>query len=342
MLIDAIDHVQLAMPPGGEELATWCYEGVLGVPRIPKPPHLAIRGGCWFEHGALRIHLGVQDDFVPATKAHPAFAVTDLDRLEQDLMLAGLSGERVDEDEGPQLYVLDPFGNRLEFRPERPVSERSAYADTIVSVAAESVGDRAAGQLDFVQELDRLKSVQRQSFILDGLRRENTAEHSWHVAMLALVFADLAPDDVDIDRVVRMLLVHDIVEIDAGDTGIHDDINRESKAARELAAADRLFGLLPDDVGASLRALWDEYEAGDSADAGFARTFDRLSPFLLNAAGAGLPWKRWNVTADRVRNVMEAVGEGAPDLAPFVEAMIARVIADGRLPERQGLILPPA
>ena len=81
MLLDAIDHVQLAMPPGGEELATWFYSEVLGVPRVPKPVELAIRGGCWFEHGALRIHLGVQDDFVPATKAHPAFAVTDLERL---------------------------------------------------------------------------------------------------------------------------------------------------------------------------------------------------------------------------------------------------------------------
>ncbi len=342
MLLDAIDHVQLAMPSGGEELATWFYEGVLGVPRIPKPPHLAIRGGCWFEHGNLRIHLGVQDDFVPATKAHPAFAVSDLDQLEQDLMLAGLAGERKDEDEGPQLYVLDPFGNRLEFRPERPVAERPEYADTVVSVASASVGERLARRLDFVQELDRLKTVQRQSFILAGERRENTAEHSWHVAMLALVFADHAPDDVDVDRCVRMLLIHDIVEIDAGDTGIHDRVNGESKVDRELEAADRLFGLLPDDIGSSMRALWDEYEAGESADARFARSFDRISPFLLNAVSGGLPWKRWGVTADRVRHVMAAVGEGAPELAPFVAAMIDRVIADDLLPERQGLILPPS
>ncbi len=90
MLLDAIDHVQLAMPPGGEELATWFYAEVLGVPRIPKPPQLAIRGGCWFERGSLRIHLGVQDDFVPAAKAHPAFTVADLDRLESKLQGAGI------------------------------------------------------------------------------------------------------------------------------------------------------------------------------------------------------------------------------------------------------------
>ena len=184
--------------------------------------------------------------------------------------------------------------------------------------------------------------MERQSFILDGVRRENTAEHSWHVALLALVFADLAPDGVDVDRVVRMLLLHDIVEIDAGDTGIHDTVNASTKTERETVAADRLFGLLPDDATATMRALWDEFEAGESADARFARVFDRLSPFLLNAAAEGLPWKRWDVTADRVRTVMAAIGEGAPALAPFVDALIERVVADGFLPERTGLLLPPS
>ena len=186
VLLDAIDHVQLAMPSGGEELATWFYEGVLGVPRIPKPPHLAIRGGCWFEHGHLRIHLGVQDDFVPATKAHPAFAVSDLDQLEQDLMLAGSVGRAEGRGRGPAALRARPVRQPPRVpsgAPGRPTG--AEYADTVVSVAAASVGDRLARQLDFVQELDRLKTVQRQSFILDGERRENTAEHSWHVAMLA-------------------------------------------------------------------------------------------------------------------------------------------------------------
>ena len=98
MLLDAIDHVQLAMPPGGEELATWFYEGVLGVPRVPKPPHLAIRGGCWFERGGLRIHLGVQEDFVPATKAHPAFTVEAMAGgavHTPDLFTSGLEGDQL-------------------------------------------------------------------------------------------------------------------------------------------------------------------------------------------------------------------------------------------------------
>ncbi len=341
MLLDAIDHVQLAMPPGGEELATWFYEEVLGVPRVPKPPHLAVRGGCWFESGIVRIHLGVQEDFVPATKAHPAFAVSDLDRLQATLETRGVNPRREEDPIGPPaVYVDDPFGNRLEFRPERPVEDVAEYTDTIVEVADGVVGERLAKQLAFVQELDRLKTVERQSFIVGGLRRENTAEHSWHVAMLAAVLADQAGDDVDIARVLLLLLVHDIVEIDAGDTGIYDGESAETKHEREHAAADRLYGLLPADVGEQLRAAWDEYEHGDTAEARFARVFDRLSPLLLNLGASGLSWRRWGVSADRVREVLAPIQE-APELWRFVEAMLDRAVADGLLPAGgSGLLLP--
>lgn len=333
MLLDAIDHVQLAMPPAGEELATWFYEEILGVPRVPKPPHLAVRGGCWFESGIVRIHLGVQEDFVPATKAHPAFAVSDFDRLEAELTTRGIVVERVEDPIGPpSLYVADPFGNRLEFREGRPTEEVAPYTEAIVEVAADTVGDRLAAQLGFVQELDRLKSVERQSFVLGGLRRENTAEHSWHVALLAAVLADQAGPDVDISRVVLLLLVHDVVEIDAGDTGIYDEDAHGSKQERELAAADRLFGLLPEDVGTRLREAWEEYEHGDTAEARFARVFDRLSPFLLNLGASGVAWRRWGVAADQVREVMAPVREGAPELWTFVEAMLDRAVEDRLLP----------
>ena len=341
MLLDAIDHVQLAMPPGGEELATWFYAEVLGVPRVPKPVELAIRGGCWFEAGAVRIHLGVQDDFVPATKAHPAFAVSDLDRLAMNLETAGVAPRRVDGPEGPQVYVDDPFGNRLEFRGERPVADLPDYVGTLTEVAAEVVGDRLAAQLSFVAELDRLKTVERQSFILGGLRRENSAEHSWHVAMLALVLADHAPEGVDIGRVVLLLLVHDVVEVDAGDTGIYDTEATGSKDERERAAADRLFGLLPHDVGAPLREAWEEYETGETPEARFARVFDRLSPFLLNLCASGVSWRRWGATGERVREVLTPIRQGAPDLGAFVDAMLDRAVAEGLLPAGgSGLLLP--
>ncbi len=341
MLLDAIDHVQLAMPPGGEELATWFYSEVLGVPRVPKPVELAIRGGCWFERGTLRIHLGVQDDFVPATKAHPAFAVSDLDRVATTLESAGVHPRREDGPDGPQVYVDDPFGNRLEFRPGRPPAELPDYDETILEVATDTVGPRFASQIGFIQELDRLKTVERQSFILEGLRRENTAEHSWHVAMLAAVLAEHADGAVDVGRVILLLLVHDIVEIDAGDTGIYDVTATHSKSEREQAAADRLFGLLPDDVGERLRTAWEEYESGDTSEARFARVFDRLSPFLLNLGAGGLPWRRWSVGADRVREVLAPIGVEAPALGPFVDAMLERAVADGLLPaSTSGLLLP--
>lgn len=342
MLLDAIDHVQIAMPTGGEELARWFYEEILGVPEVPKPPHLAVQGGCWFESGIVRIHLGVQDDFVPASKAHPAFAVADLDRLESDLRGRGVIVERVSDPVAPEvLYAQDPFGNRLEFRPGRPVAEVSDYTSTIVDHGRLVLGQRFAEQLAFVQELDRLRTVERQSFILDGLRRENTAEHSWHVALLATVLAEYADDDVDIARVVLLLLVHDLVEIDAGDVSIYDAAEATSKDERERAAADRLFGLLPDDVGAPLRAAWEEYEAAETPEGRFARVFDRLAPFLLNLGAAGVTWRRWGVTARDVREVMRSVGEGSPELGRFVDTMIDHAVTEGMLPSGEsGIIFP--
>lgn len=343
MLLDGIDHVQLAMPPGGEELATFFYEEVLGVPRVPKPPHLAIRGGCWFERGALRIHVGVQEDFVPATKAHPAFTVVDLGRMEQWLLDRGMTPRRESDPIGPDsLYVDDPFGNRIELRPGRgPVDEPSETTDTVVEVAGATLGERFASQMAFVQELDRLKSVERQSFVLDGLRRENTAEHSWHVAMLALVLSEWADDGVDIARVLVLLLVHDIVEIDAGDTGIHDRGHAESKAAREQAAADRLFGLLPDDLGTTLRDAWEEYETAETPEGRFAKVFDRLAPFLLNFGAGGMPWRRWGVTSVQVRSVLEPIAASSTELGRFVDAMIDRAVEDRLLVDgSSGIILP--
>lgn len=342
MLLDAIDHVQLAMPPGGEELATWFYEGVLGVPRVPKPPHLAVRGGCWFERGALRIHLGVQDDFVPATKAHPAFTVVDLDRLEATITTHGLPVRRVDDPLEPDvLYVDDPFGNRIELRPTRGTEDRTAYADVVEEVARTVVGDRLADELAFVHELDRLKTVERQSFVLEAVRRENTAEHSWHVALMAAVLGEHLDADVDLARVVLLLLVHDVVEIDAGDTGIYDDAAADSKADREQAAADRLYGLLPADVGTRLRDAWDEYEAGTTPEARAAHVFDRLAPFLLNLGAGGVAWRRWGVDAARVRTVLAPIAAGAPALGRFVDAALDRAVADGLLPAGgSGLTMP--
>ena len=155
--------------------------------------------------------------------------------------------------------------------------------------------------LGFFMELDRLKGVERRNWLADGSRRENTAEHSWHIGVAALVFAPFAAEPVDIGRAVAMALAHDIVEIDAGDTFAYDvGADADSKEEREVAAADRLFGLLPDGQGASMRALWDEYERGETPEARFVMALDRMAPMLLNMAEGGSTWAEHGITRERV------------------------------------------
>jgi putative hydrolase of HD superfamily len=193
--------------------------------------------------------------------------------------------------------------------------------------------DALARRLAFLLEADRLKGIERQSSITGGARRENSAEHSWHLALFALVLGDHAPDEVDVSRVVAMLLLHDLVEIDAGDTFVYDESAHADKAERERAAADRLFALLPDDQGPSLRSLWEEFEERATADARFAAALDRLQPLLLNHANRGEPWARHGITADRVRARNAHIAEGSPDLWTAAREIIDDAVAQGWLRE---------
>lgn len=178
---------------------------------------------------------------------------------------------------------------------------------------------RLEQQFAFLQEIDKLKTVLRATPISDSSRRENSGEHSWHIAMYALVLADQAGPDVAIDRVIKMLLIHDIVEIDAGDVPIHANHDATAQAAKEQTAADRLFGLLPDDQGLALRALWDEFEAAQSPDAVFAKALDRVQPVLLNIATGGGSWTDYDVTLEQLdQRVGEKVNRGAPNVWAFV------------------------
>lgn len=196
-------------------------------------------------------------------------------------------------------------------------------------MTADSGLDRLADQVAFVIEVDRLKSVLRRGYTADGSRRENTAEHSWTLALMALVLAEHAAEPVDVARVMKMVVIHDIVEVDAGDTYIYDDGGRADKVAREVRAADRLFGLLPPDQGAEVRALWDEFEAGASPDARFARSLDRFAGFLLNHASGGASWREHGVTADMVFGVNQAIDAGSPVLWGEVRARLADAQARG-------------
>ncbi|MDV7145063.1 HD domain-containing protein [Tropicimonas sp. TH_r6] len=184
--------------------------------------------------------------------------------------------------------------------------------------------DRLTAQFAFLDEIDRLKGVLRATPIGDNSRRENSAEHSWHIAMYALVLADQAGPDVRIDRVLQMLLLHDIVEIDAGDMPIHLAHDAAEQAAKEEAAADRLFGLLPAEQAAMFRALWDEFEAAESPDAVFAKSLDRVQPLLQNHASGGGSWIDYDVTLDQIDSRVGAkVKRGAPNVWDFVRARVA-------------------
>ncbi|SMO78279.1 HD domain-containing protein [Paracoccus laeviglucosivorans] len=175
------------------------------------------------------------------------------------------------------------------------------------------------GPLAFLAEADRLKSVYRASLLCDASRTENSAEHSWHLALYALVMAPFAGEGVDIGRVIRMLILHDLVEIDTGDVPIHSQggaaHHSSAQMAAEDAAADRLFGMLPAPQGAALRALWAEFEANDTPDAVFAKSLDRAQPVMQNIASGGGSWVAYDVTYDQlVERVGVRIQRGAPAL----------------------------
>lgn len=186
-------------------------------------------------------------------------------------------------------------------------------------------------QIQFIIEIDKLKSILRQTLLTDGSRQENSAEHSWHLAMMAIVLAEYAPANVDMLRVIKMLLLHDIVEIDAGDTFCYDITGNQDKAERELLAAQRIFGLLPAEQREELRALWEEFEAQDTPAAKWARALDCLQPLLNNQQTQGHTWRLHGVTREKVLHRMRAVEKGAPALWPFVEQIIEDCVAAGYL-----------
>ena len=184
--------------------------------------------------------------------------------------------------------------------------------------------DRLEAQFAFLNEADRLKHVMRATTTVDGARPENSGEHSWHLALYALVLADQAEPGVDINRVIRMLLIHDLVEIDVGDVPIHSanglaHASVETTTA-EAKAADRIFGLLPPDLGTNLRALWEEFEAAQSPDARFAKSLDRVQPVMANLMSGGGTWKTYDVTFQQLEDrVGVKIAKGAPALWEWVK-----------------------
>jgi putative hydrolase of HD superfamily len=192
--------------------------------------------------------------------------------------------------------------------------------------------ERLERQLRFIREIDRLKSVLRQSPLADASRRENSAEHSWHLAMMAVTLGEYAPHGTDLNRVITMVLLHDLVEIDAGDTFAYaaDAVLAEAERA-ERAAADRIFALLPAGQAAQLRAIWDEFEDRRTPAARFARALDRLQPMLANYHTGGGTWSAHGVTADQVLVKVRLIEEGSAALGAYARDLVAAAVEKGFL-----------
>lgn len=189
--------------------------------------------------------------------------------------------------------------------------------------------DRLKQQLSFIMEIDRQKEIIRQTYLADGSRKETDAEHAWHMAIMCLLLSEYANEPIDVAKTVMMLLTHDLVEIDAGDTYAYDVQGNATKRDRELQAADRIYGLLPEDQRDYLRGLWDEFEAMETPEAKFANTLDKIQPVLLTNQSKGKSWLEHGVRADQILGRNARTHEGSETLWNYIRDIIEKNIEDG-------------
>ncbi|NLL51129.1 MAG: HD domain-containing protein [Peptococcaceae bacterium] len=195
-----------------------------------------------------------------------------------------------------------------------------------------SISDKLVKQIEFIKEIDKLKTICRQSVIADGSREENDAEHSWHLAVMAMVLHEYANDpQLDLLKVIKMVLIHDIVEIDAGDTFIYDVEGNSSKLEREEKAARRIFGILPKEQEEEFLSLWREFEAQQTAEAKFAAVMDRLEPLLLNSLTKGHTWNKYGIKSNSVLEKNLHVKEGSVEIWHYINDLIEDCIEKGIL-----------
>lgn len=186
--------------------------------------------------------------------------------------------------------------------------------------------------MEFMREIDGLKQVGRQTYLKDGSRKENDAEHSWHLAMMALVMHEYANENIDVLRVISMVLIHDIVELDAGDTYAYDDAGNATKREREVAAAERIFHLLPEDQAAYFRSLWDEFEAEETAESKFAHVLDNIQPLMLNDASNGKAWREHQVKLSQIMSRHANTPNGSKELWKYAKKeLIDKNLAKGNI-----------
>lgn len=191
--------------------------------------------------------------------------------------------------------------------------------------------DNLLKQVSFIKEIDKLKYIQRKTKLFNSDRHENDAEHSWHLAMMTIVLAEHSDHPIDILKVLKMVLIHDIVEIDAGDTFIYDTVKNHTNTDEELTAARRIFGLLPTKQAEEFMAIWEEFEEGVSNEAKFARSIDRLEPLLQNTSNNGGTWKEFDVSYDKVYNKKKIIKNGSTILWNYAENLINESVEKGIL-----------
>lgn len=191
--------------------------------------------------------------------------------------------------------------------------------------------ERLRKQIDFIVEIDKLKHVFRQTYLMDSSRRENSAEHSWHFALMALLLAEHTDEPIDVFRAVKMALIHDVVEVDVGDILVYDESRAKEKEEKEQEAAKRLFGLLPADQAAEYRALWAEFEARETPEARYAAAIDRLQPVLHNYHTQGKAWRANSVKADHVLRINSRIGRSSAELWDYARGLIEESVEKGYL-----------
>ncbi len=193
--------------------------------------------------------------------------------------------------------------------------------------------DRLQQQISFIVEIDKMKDILRRTNLINDKRRENDAEHSWHIAVMAVLLFEYADAEVDILKVIKMLLIHDLVEIYAGDTYAYDEEGYKDKAKREASAAKRVYSLLPVDQALELRGLWEEFEEHKSTESRFAAAMDVLQPLLLNYETEGISWKPHSVVSSMVRERIGMIKDGSSSLWEFATNLIEYAVQRGYLAE---------
>lgn len=193
--------------------------------------------------------------------------------------------------------------------------------------------DRMRKQIEFTLLMDKQKNIFRQNHLADNSRRENDAEHAWHMAVMAYLFREYANEDIDMSKVILMCLIHDVVEIEAGDTYAYDEEAKKSQHEREAIAKKHIFGMLPSDQGRELEALFDEFEAQETAEARFAKAMDNLQPVLLHEANGGGDWKEHEVTKEQIMRRQEKTRHGSEELFEVIKDIIDKHIAEGNIKE---------